>query len=91
MLQFHIDRLWESAEATGLGPAATAEGRESLQRRTTETIARVMELFWEGKLNEECDVVFADTVPRSLRYTPVRYLDFANVTGYVCTTVHSCW
>ena len=49
MLQFHLDRLWESAEATGLGPAATAEGRQSLERRTTATIARVMESFWEGE------------------------------------------
>lgn len=53
MLQFHLNRLWESAEATGLGPAARAEGRESLERRTTETIARVMESFWEGEFKAQ--------------------------------------
>eukprot|EP00903_Cladosiphon_okamuranus_P020573 g18884.t1 len=47
MLQFHLNRLWESAEATGLDPATTTEGLESLERRTTETIAKVMESFWE--------------------------------------------
>eukprot|EP00752_Nemacystus_decipiens_P003827 g3521.t1 len=56
MLQFHLDRLWESAEATGLGPAARAEGRRSLERRTTDAIARVMESFWEanGALGNDC-------------------------------------
>lgn len=49
MLRFHLNRLWESAEATGLGAAARAEGRQSLERRTTKTIARAMESFWEGK------------------------------------------
>lgn len=50
MLSFHLDRLWDSAEATGLGPTAKAEGRQSLERRTTEAIAKAMESFLKGKL-----------------------------------------
>lgn len=65
MLQFHLDRLWESAEATGLGPAARAEGRQPLERRTTETIARVMESFWEGEFKAQMAVAFADVRPSS--------------------------
>ncbi|CAM9411319.1 unnamed protein product [Hapterophycus canaliculatus] len=51
MLSFHLDRLWDSAEVTGLGPAAKSEGRQSLERRTTEAIARAMELFLEENEN----------------------------------------
>ncbi|CAM9811719.1 unnamed protein product [Scytosiphon promiscuus] len=56
MLSFHLDRLWDSAEATGLGPSARAEGRQSLDRRTTEAIARAMESFLEenASLAEGC-------------------------------------
>lgn len=72
MLQFHLDRLWESAEATGLGPAARAEGRQSLERRATEAVARAMESFWEGEFKADERVYLheilaeyqAKTIPR---------------------------
>lgn len=48
MLPFHLDRLWQSSGATGFGPAARAQGRQSLEQGTVETIARVTEVFREG-------------------------------------------
>ncbi|CAB1118144.1 unnamed protein product [Ectocarpus sp. CCAP 1310/34] len=48
MLPFHLDRLWHSSQATGFGPAARAQGRQSLEQGTVETIARVTESFRQG-------------------------------------------
>ncbi|CAM9366789.1 unnamed protein product [Ascophyllum nodosum] len=45
MLSFHLKRLWESAEATGLGDVARHEGRHSLEKRTVDVVTRAMEAF----------------------------------------------
>lgn len=49
MLDFHLNRLWESATTTGFNPAARSESRISLERRTTDTVTRTMEAFLSGK------------------------------------------
>ena len=50
MLRFHLTRLWESACATGLGSAVRLEGRQSLDRRTTDAIAKATEAFFLGEV-----------------------------------------
>ncbi|CAN0435990.1 unnamed protein product, partial [Ectocarpus sp. 12 AP-2014] len=54
MLSFHLDRLWQSSQATGFGPAARAQGRQSLEQGTVETIARVTESFREENAGGGC-------------------------------------
>ncbi|CBN75813.1 conserved unknown protein [Ectocarpus siliculosus] len=54
MLPFHLDRLWQSSQATGFGPAARAQGRQSLEQETVETIARVTESFREENAGGGC-------------------------------------
>ncbi|CAM9835340.1 unnamed protein product [Ectocarpus fasciculatus] len=54
MLPFHLDRLWQSSEATGFGPAARAQGRQSLEEATVETIARVTESFRKENAGGGC-------------------------------------
>ncbi|CAN0550504.1 unnamed protein product, partial [Ectocarpus sp. 12 AP-2014] len=54
MLPFHLDRLWQSSQATGFGPAARAQGRQSLEQGTVEIIARVTESFREENAGGDC-------------------------------------
>lgn len=48
MLEFHLERLRQSAEAYGLSEALQREGRDRIRRRTKALIARAMEAFVAG-------------------------------------------
>lgn len=50
MLSFHLKRLQESAEATGLEDSVRQEGRHSLEKRTVDAISKMMEAFLAGTI-----------------------------------------